>query len=110
MNHRAGILEKTMEQMDNIFTSSQFNRKAIKNGYPPQLIKHKGLSKFISQYATNEQEYSKTWEKIIDTREKALSNISNELAPQIFNDAQMITYLKSKGYKIMKPQSDWIEC
>ena len=57
------ILEKTMEQMPNSFTSNEFNKKAISNGYPKISIQRKGLSNFIRKYADNAYEGSKTWVK-----------------------------------------------
>lgn len=62
MEHTA-ILEKTVNQMPPIFTSYQFNTIAKKNGYPPTLLKDRGLSKFLHQHATNAGANSKTWVK-----------------------------------------------
>lgn len=93
------ILEITMAQMPNVFTSNQFNSQAVKNGYPKQLLKRQGLSKFIRKYADNGVEFSKTWTKRSAAR------------PQVeMTEQSMIEYLKGKGYKIMKPVNDWIEC
>jgi len=91
------ILEKTINEMPNTFTSNEFNKKAIKNGYPAKNLKRKGLASFIKKYADNAYEGSKTWVK----RNKTIS---------IMSDEEMINYLKNKGYKIMKPVNEWVEC
>ena len=96
------ILEKTIAEMPNSFTSNEFNKRAIKNGYPSKLLKRKGLASFIRKYADNAYEGSKTWVK----RDKPKKIISeNEISENV-----MIEYLKSKGYKIMKPVNEWVEC
>lgn len=92
------ILEKTMKEMPNEFTSNEFNKRAVKNGYPLRSLKKKGLSSFIRKYADNFYAGSKTWVKYrIENNNK-------------MNDEQMIKHLKSKGYKIMKPVNEWVEC
>lgn len=91
------ILEKTIAEMPNSFTSNEFNKRAIKNGYPAKRLKGKGLSSFIRKYADNAYEGSKTWVKRYKTK-------------NIISENEMIEYLKSKGYKIMKPVNEWIEC
>jgi len=91
------ILEKTIAEMPNSFTSNEFNKRAIKNGYPSNLLKRKGLANFIRKYADNAYEGSKTWVKRDETK-------------KIISENEMIEYLKSKGYKIMKPVNEWVEC
>ena len=83
--------------MPNSFTSNEFNKRAIKNGYPSNLLKRKGLANFIRKYADNAYEGSKTWVKRDETK-------------KIISENEMIEYLKSKGYKIMKPVNEWVEC
>ena len=83
--------------MPNSFTSNEFNKRAMKNGYPSKNLKRKGLASFIRKYADNAYQGSKTWVK----RDKANS---------IMSENEMIEHLKSKGYKIMKPVNEWVEC
>ena len=96
------ILEKTMREMPKTFTSNEFNKRALKNGYSERILKNKGLATFINIYACNGYSGSKTWTKRENVNYKS-SNIE-------LSDEQMIKHLKSKGYKIMKPVNDWIEC
>jgi len=93
------ILEKTMQEMPSSFTSNEFNKRAVKNGYPPKILKRKGLASFIRKYADNAYEGSKTWVKKDKIQDK-----------KIMTDEEMIKHLKSKGYKIMKPVKEWVEC
>ena len=109
---RIEILDRTMRQMPRIFTSNQFNRIAIKNGYPSGLIKKKGLAKFIQQYASNGSFQSKTWVKFTEVKtvtsapQQMGSDYKHELSDRL-QDA--IELLKSNGYKILKVHSEWIE-
>ena len=93
------ILEQTIQEMPDSFTSNEFNKRAIKNGYPAKKLKRKGLASFIRKYADNAYEGSKTWVKRNNLQEK-----------NIMTDEDMIKHLKGKGYKIMKPVNEWIEC
>jgi hypothetical protein len=105
MNYLMDVIKKTMDEMPKVFTSHEFNAKAIKNGYPEGLLQRKGLAKYIRKYADNGEEFSKTWTKIPVQKETKLCEYISE------NDTElMIFYLKKKGYKIMKPVSEWVEC
>jgi hypothetical protein len=96
------VLEKTFKQMPQVFTSNQFNKQAVKNGYPAALLKHSGLHPFLHKYAKNSTTFSKTWTK--NKTEVICSNESTSMT-----EMQMIQYLKSKGYKILKPVNEWQE-
>lgn len=96
------ILEKTIAEMPNSFTSHEFNKMAIKNGYPAKKLKRKGLASFIRKYADNAFAGSKTWIKRDKTK-----NTTSECE---MSDGEMIKRLKSKGYKIMKLVQEWVEC
>lgn len=98
------ILEKTMEQMPNSFTSNEFNKRAIKNGYPAKNLKIKGLANFIRKYADNAYEGSKTWLKRSAKEKKE----DRQYTFATFDE--IISFLKSKGYKIMRPVNEWVEC
>lgn len=98
------ILEKTIKEMPNSFTSNEFNKRAVKNGYPARFIKKKGLSTFIKKYADNAYEGSKTWVKRNDKQSVKTDEQS------VMTDEEMIKHLKNKGYKILKPVDKWIEC
>lgn len=99
------ILEKTMREMPDIFTSNNFSKIASLNGYPTHLLGNKGLGWFIKRYAYNEDKYSKTW-----TKKTFRGFHKKDPPPDLITDAEMIIHLKSKGYKIMKPVNEWIEC
>lgn len=89
------ILKMTIKEMPSTFTSNYFRERAVANGYPQKLLKNK-IAAILSMYATNEAPMSKTWHKFT----KDVSNNS---------EAEMIRILKSKGYKIMKPKTEWEE-
>jgi hypothetical protein len=97
-------LKKTMREMPDVFTSNQFNSHAVKNGYPKTLLERKGLAHFISQHAFNEYKHSKTWTKNSASPQPITAKI------QWMTEEEMIEHLKMKGYKIMKPISEWMEC
>lgn len=99
------ILHKTFDQMPNVFTSNFFNATAVKNGYPKSLLKHNGLAHFLHLYSTNDKVNTKTW-----TKNDTTIVTKNKKEHYIFNNEQeIIEFLKSKGFKIMKPVSEWVE-
>jgi len=116
------ILRQTLRQMPRMFTSNYFNKKAIENGYSAELIKHKGLSSFLHKHATISMKGGKTWYKndpqsqhndVTKSGLKPLPDNSNlERSHQYKFDSidEVILFLKEKGYKIMKPKTDWEEC
>jgi len=99
------ILQKTMGEMPNVFTSQEFNKRAIINGYSERILRKKGLGGFIKQFAKNEPR-GKLWTKIEPT-------FFEVEAPKKKDEdyiEKMISILKSKGYKVMKPVDKWEEC
>ena len=108
------ILEQTIKEMPHSFTSNEFNKRAVKNGYPSRSLKKKGLSNFLRKYADNAYHGSKTWVKKDATRlsmtnEEMIDHLKSE-GYNIMTDQEMVEYLKSKGLKIMKPVNEWVEC
>ena len=119
------VLQKTITEMPKHFTSHKFNRQAIINGYPEARLKNKGLSSFLKKYANNDGLRSKHWTKIDFVISVDSQNKNNQvsiyddgedfkrekvLGENSITDEQMIQHLKSKGYKIMKPINEWLEC
>ena len=99
------ILEKTFKQMPSIFTSNAFNQQAVKNGYPKRLLKNNGLAWFLHKHADNDKVRTKTWIK----RTNKVNNDNREESYYFSNLQEIIDFVKSKGYKVMKPVSEWIE-
>ncbi len=103
-----------MQEMGDSFTSNEFNKRAVKNGYPYRSIKGKGLANFIRRYADNLYKGSKTWMKRIspplsdEVCETRIKRICTSLPINEIDAA--IDLLKSRGYKVMKPVSEWEEC
>ena len=93
--------------MPRIFTSNAFNSQAVKNGYPKRLLKNNGLAWFLHKYADNDKNRTKTWVK----RNTGIIYSKEVIKVYKFKDVdEIISFLKNKGYKIMKPVSDWVEC
>ena len=104
------ILKKTFDQMGNCFTSQEFAKKAIKNGYSRDLItRNGGLAPFLKMYATNDPKYIKTWIKntSIIERPKPIELEGIDYCFKSIDD--VIRFVKSKGYKVLKPVNNWEE-
>ena len=94
------ILEKTMNEMPNIFTSNEFTKRAILNGLPKPR-NNNGFGDFIEFYAVNEYKGSKTWSK----KQQVFKNTETIS----IDEKTCIDFLKSKGYKILKPINQFEE-
>lgn len=90
------ILDKTLSQMENVFSSNEFAKQSIKNGYTKRQI-DAGYMLIYLRANANQYGSKRMW-------------IKNH-APQIkFDPIQdAIELLKNNGYKVMKPVSEWIE-
>ncbi len=93
------ILIKTLETMPNSFTSNEFCKCARKKGYPKNLVVNGFCLKFLLQHAVRASESKRMWTKM---NQKIHTTNENEIQ-------QAIALLKSNGYKVMKPISDWAE-
>ena len=111
MENKENILEKTLREMPNAFTSNAFNKAAVKNGIPKSLIENTGLYFFLKTHATNACRGSKTWMKNIKTKGdlNENQNLSQIKVERIDVDVA-IRLLKSLGYKVLKPVNEWKEC
>lgn len=104
------IVKKTIDQMPDKFTSREFNRQVIQNGYPKEILRKKGLGNFIQYYAKNDFPHSKRW-----TKRSACDNFfDNAMETENDNDPkhnidEMIEILKNQGFKIYKPQTTYEE-
>jgi hypothetical protein len=114
------ILNKTFEEMPNQFTGREWSKKLLKNGFLEKKIKdNKNRYFFLQMKAENLGYKSKTWIKkpefqkstgMFKDEEPIITSrpIETIKAPEI-NEEKAIEFLKSKGYKIMKPVSNWEE-
>jgi len=109
------ILKKTLSEMPLIFTSQQFNKKALENGYPTKIFNETGTGFFLRIWAKNDKIKTKTWVKISENeRKKRLSkSLIDDLVDENPNSQsqikEAIDLLKREGYKIMKPVNQWEE-
>lgn len=105
------ILKKTINEMPDHFTSRDFNKQAIANGYPASWIKRKGLSPFLHKYALNQGYASKTWVKKSVTKNKPPKYQIEKTENYTFESVDdIIKFIKSKGYRVMRPVGEWVEC
>lgn len=88
------LFKKTLDEMPNVFTSNKFGEALRKNGVPEMIILKNGLYTFLSKFCNNQYHGSKTWTKKIKKNNIVVKNIINE--------HEAISFLKSKGYKILK--------
>jgi hypothetical protein len=91
------ILSKSLEQMPDFFSSNQFSDAAIRQNYPKIAITKGMLGSFLHKHATQSNTSKRMWHKRGNSHQQ-------------FNDIDAaIALLKSHGYRILKPVSDWQE-
>ena len=93
------ILKKTLSEMNFTFSSNEFSKKAQKNGLSKQEVNNGVIALFLHRNAV-QGETRRMWRKHNGlTSDKQKSDKIMEA----------IDLLKSNGYKILKPVSDWVE-
>jgi len=91
------ILSKSLEQMPDFFSSNQFADAAIRQNYPKIAIAKGMLGSYLHKHATQSNTSKRMWHKRGNSHQQ-------------FNDIDAaIALLKSHGYRILKPVSDWQE-
>jgi len=91
------ILSKSLEQMPDFFSSNQFADAAIRQNYPKIAITKGMLGSYLHKHATQSNTSKRMWHKRGNSHQQ-------------FNDIDAaIALLKSHGYRILKPVSDWQE-
>ena len=93
------ILKKTLDEMNFSFSSNEFCKKARKNGLSKREVDNGVIAFFLHKNAV--QGYTRRmWRKHNGlTSDKKLSDKIMEA----------IDLLKSNGYKVLKPVTDWID-
>ena len=94
------ILTQTLAKMPKLFSSNEFSRVAQKNGITKSQIAHGVISSFLNHNENIKRgDTLRTWYKVNPS--------SNNI---IYNDVdEAIKLFKSKGYKVLKPVSEWQE-
>jgi len=95
------ILKKTLDQMGSTFSSNEFSKRAQRNGLTKHEINNGVISLFLHRNAI-QGHTRRMWRK-----EKAI-NIDRQKVEDTSID-YAIKLLKSKGFKVLKPVSDWVE-
>jgi hypothetical protein len=91
------ILSKSLEKMPDFFSSNQFADAAIRQNYPKIAITKGMLGSYLHKHATQSNTSKRMWHKRGNSHQQ-------------FNDIDAaIALLKSHGYRVLKPVSDWQE-
>ncbi len=97
------ILEKTLVQMPDIFTSNMFSKQAEKNGYPRELIVNGHLGLFLHKNC-KQGDSKRTWFKIKSFENKIHNQVNVQMSLE-----EAIKIVKANGFKVMKQNIEWIE-
>ena len=102
------ILNNTLNQMDNVFTSNLFAKVAEKNGITRKEIEYDCIASFLKQKCKR-FETNRKWVKnnFNNNEKKSITKNKIKSDEDIINEA--IEILKLNGYRILKPISDWVE-
>lgn len=100
------ILQKSLTQMKQVFSSNEFTAKAKRNGLSDAQVRNGAIANFLHQYA---RQYGsrRTWIKRTDNAQP-----NPHFGTPITNDLdlrQAIAIIKKHGYKILMPTTEWKE-
>lgn len=120
----SGIFSKSLESMPDNFGSKQFISKCVKLGIPKTVVTNSNRVADFLKNNTERMSY-RTWKKKRQEKNdrqlmrEAANKMSflkithedcaKELETNILTVESCIEFLKSKGYKVMKPVSEWVE-
>jgi hypothetical protein len=99
------ILKKTLDEMYVSFSSNEFSKQAKRNGLSQQEVNNGAIAHFLNRNCFRGSS-RRLWRKNPAT---ITSTITVEEKSKFDNISAAIALLKSKGYRIMKPTTDWIE-
>ena len=115
---RSEIFKAAIAEMPTRFTSHEFSAKVRSLGLNPKPSGE--LGDFLCRYARNDYHRSKNWTKftsknenfsLFNTNKTVVCNINKSI--QVTDEAEKIKtaieLLKSNGYKILKPKTDYEE-
>lgn len=94
-------LQKALNNMTKHFSSNQFSKEAKKHGITPRQVQDGICAKFLHKNAI-QSNTKRTWIKIVEFDTKSKRNIDYDIE-------YAINLLKSKGYKILKPITEFKE-
>lgn len=97
------IFFQALNEMPAKFTSLQFSNMCRQKGIN-QSAKIK-YHQFLHKYCDSGGYHSRSWTKIVSREQRTLFNT---LTPQL-TEENCIEYLKSKGYRIQKPITEYID-
>jgi hypothetical protein len=91
-------LTEVLNQMPEIFSSNQFVRSCRKKQIHEQIIHSGMIAKFLKNHASKYGSSKRMWIKR-----------ATEINVIDFKEQECIDYLKSKGFKVMKPVNKFVE-
>jgi len=100
------ILTKTLNQMPFYFSSNAFTKKAMANGLPKNFVHNAECNRFL--YANCNRHGRRQWSKKLEVKEKP-TEILHQDNSKLLNEENAIALLKSLGYKILKPKTEFVE-
>lgn len=101
------ILTKTLNQMPMYFSSNGFTKKAMANGLPKNFVHNAACNRFL--YANCNRHGRRQWSKKVDIKEKQIELDIIVNKSQMLTENNAIALLKSLGYKILKPKTEFVE-
>ena len=96
-------LEEALNEMPPVFSSREFAVMVKNKGIPKTFVDNGGMRDFLKNECKNHNG-KRTWVK------KTVISIKKHIQPEIFDDIDhAISLLKSNGYLIQKPVTEWTE-
>ena len=97
--------EKALKQMSNTFSSNAFCDKVKKYGVSPYLITNGVCGAFLHTNCIQDNNSKRIWHK----RNVNINNQSLHDLEILSEEKNAVALLKSLGYKLLKPISEWKE-
>lgn len=107
-NSETELLNEVFNEMPNEFSSHDFCKVLAGKGFSRAKIKKGAAAEYLKSVSIQNEKWSRTWRKIPVQPQLSIHDINVPVAMSM-TEQGAIAYLKSLGYKIMKPINQWEE-
>jgi len=98
------ILKRVLDEMPERFTSNRFIEVAKKHGIPTNWVPNGIIVKFLLKNAKRIGS-----RRLYEKKQRNILSAPSLTIDQIWDESNAVSFLKARGYKIMKPTTEWRE-
>jgi hypothetical protein len=106
------VLTRALAKMPVTFSSTDFINECVDMGFPYDVLSRTNMvAPFLKDntHRVSKRIWSKGPLAHLSPVKEVVEPRKTEVAPKAMSETECVDFLKARGYKIMKPVSDWVE-